>query len=105
MREMRFTILTFQYQHQGYNMEKNYGNPNFSPRYSQEPETSQASIMFNRLRGSHLRNMRERRTATVASQAPHISPPHQYQPTHVEMPSTGRPVQDLGEGIRHIQQV
>ncbi|KAL2520572.1 hypothetical protein Fot_24495 [Forsythia ovata] len=42
-------VDTFQYQNQRYNMEKNYGNPNLPPRYSQEPETSQASSVFDSL--------------------------------------------------------
>ncbi|KAL2529172.1 hypothetical protein Fot_21773 [Forsythia ovata] len=38
----------FQYPYHGYNVEKNYGNPNLPPRQSQEPETSQGSSVFDR---------------------------------------------------------
>ncbi|KAL2488156.1 hypothetical protein Fot_41448 [Forsythia ovata] len=64
----------FQYPYQGYNVEENYENPNLLCRHFQEPETSQASSVFDRLGGRPPRNMRKRRVAVAASRAPHIYP-------------------------------
>ncbi|KAL2551848.1 hypothetical protein Fot_05467 [Forsythia ovata] len=65
----------FQYPYHGYNMEENYGNPNFPLRYSQEPETPQRSSVFNRLERRRPKNKREKRAGTTVGRAPHMSPP------------------------------
>ncbi|KAL2554102.1 hypothetical protein Fot_07721 [Forsythia ovata] len=83
----------FQYPYHGYNTEKNYGNPNLPPRYSQEPETSQGSSVNDRLRRRPSRNRRERRAAATANQPPHMSPPLQYQTQRVHSPVAISPPQ------------
>ncbi|KAL2509100.1 hypothetical protein Fot_32747 [Forsythia ovata] len=48
-----------QYPYHGYNVKENYENPNIPPEYSQEPETSQGSSVFDQLRSRPPTNRRE----------------------------------------------
>ncbi|KAL2501356.1 hypothetical protein Fot_35204 [Forsythia ovata] len=49
--------------------------------------------------------MKKIRAATVASQTPHISPPHQYQIAQANLPPGRRPMHEPGEGLRKTQWV
>ncbi|KAL2508803.1 hypothetical protein Fot_32450 [Forsythia ovata] len=71
----------FQYPYHGYNVKENYENPNIPPEYSQEPETSQGSSVFDRLRSRPPTNRRERwAVATSATYVYAISIPSPTKP-------------------------
>ncbi|KAL2505211.1 hypothetical protein Adt_20832 [Abeliophyllum distichum] len=90
----------------GYVAQENQTYPNYSPRYSQEPEPSHASSIFDRLESRPHRNRKERVASAVANRAQRIPPPYQYQPAYAKMLQPARVLTQVPVGgVLQTQQV